>query len=110
MIPENYLREWKSSAPWKTDSMVEQDLIISRSLIALFSDPVLSTHLAFRGGTALHKVYLAPALRYSEDIDLVQIVSGPIGHIFNALRLSLDPLLGTPRRKQGPGVVTLNGV
>jgi hypothetical protein len=28
MIPENYLREWKEHAPWKTDRMVEQDLII----------------------------------------------------------------------------------
>lgn len=107
MIPENYLREWKEHAPWKTDSMVEQDLIICRCLVALFSNPVLSEHLAFRGGTALHKVHLAPARRYSEDIDLVQIVGGPIGHVFDALRVSLDPLLGTPQRKQGPGVVTL---
>jgi len=107
MIPENYLREWKEHAPWKTDGMVEQDLIICRSLVILFANPVLSNHLAFRGGTALHKLHLAPARRYSEDIDLVQSVSGPIGPIFDALRVSLDPLLGKPQRKQGPGVVTL---
>jgi len=107
MIPENYLREWKEHAPWKTDSMVEQDLIICRSLVMLFSSPVLAQHLAFRGGTALHKVHLAPASRYSEDIDLVQIVAGPIGPVFDALRVALEPLLGKPQRKQGPGVVTL---
>ncbi|MBN2564069.1 MAG: nucleotidyl transferase AbiEii/AbiGii toxin family protein [Phycisphaerae bacterium] len=107
MIPENYLREWKEQAPWKTDGMVEQDLIICRSLVALFSEPVLSKHLAFRGGTALHKLHLAPASRYSEDIDLVQVVGGPIGHIFDALRRALGDLLGKPQRKQGPGVVTV---
>jgi predicted nucleotidyltransferase component of viral defense system len=107
MIPENYLREWKEHAPWKTDGMVEQDLLICRCLVMLFSDPVLSRHLAFRGGTALHKIHLAPAWRYSEDIDLVQIEGGPIGHIFDALNASLGELLGKPQRKQGPGVVTL---
>ena len=107
MIPENYIREWKGHAPWKTDAMVEQDLVICRSLVALFSDAVLSAHLAFRGGTALHKLCLAPAWRYSEDIDLVQIVGGPIGPIFDALHTTMDPLCGEPRRKQGPGVVTL---
>lgn len=107
MIPENYLREWKDHAPWKTDGMVEQDLIICRCLVALFSNPVLSRHLAFRGGTALHKVHLAPATRYSEDIDLVQIAGGPIGPVFDALRVSLDGWLGNPQRKQGPGVVAL---
>jgi predicted nucleotidyltransferase component of viral defense system len=40
---------------------VEQDLIISRALVALFSDEFLSENLAFRGGTALHKLYLNPA-------------------------------------------------
>jgi len=107
MIPENYLREWKEHAPWKTDSMVEQDLIICRSLVMLFSNPFIAQHLAFRGGTALHKLHLAPASRYSEDIDLVQIVAGPIGPLFDALRTTLEPLLGKPQRKQGPGVVTL---
>ena len=107
MIPENFLREWKEHAPWKTDGMVEQDLLICRCLVQLFSDPVLSRHLAFRGGTALHKVHLAPAWRYSEDIDLVQIEAGPIGHIFDALNATLGALLGKPQRKQGSGVVTL---
>jgi predicted nucleotidyltransferase component of viral defense system len=46
--------------------------------VEIFSDDFLKEHLAFRGGTALHKLYLSPAPRYSEDIDLVQIKSGPI--------------------------------
>jgi predicted nucleotidyltransferase component of viral defense system len=45
----------------------------------------LRENLAFRGGTALHKLYLSPASRYSEDIDLVQIKEGPIKPIMERL-------------------------
>ncbi|MDE6768172.1 MAG: nucleotidyl transferase AbiEii/AbiGii toxin family protein [Muribaculaceae bacterium] len=65
--------------------MVEQDLIISRALVAIFSDEFLASQLAFRGGTALHKLYLNPQPRYSEDIDLVQITAGPIKPIMYRL-------------------------
>jgi len=51
-----------------------QTLIISRTLVELFSDDFLREHLAFRGGTALHKLYLTPAPRYSEDIDLARFI------------------------------------
>jgi hypothetical protein len=51
---------------------VEQDLVISRALVEIFSNPLLRDALAFRGGTALYKLHLKPAARYSEDIDLVQ--------------------------------------
>ena len=63
-----------------------QTLIISRTLVELFSDDFLREHLAFRGGTALHKLYLTPAPRYSEDIDLVQIKSGPIKPIMERIK------------------------
>jgi predicted nucleotidyltransferase component of viral defense system len=39
-------------------------------------------------------------VRYSEDIDLVQIESGPIGPVINALRKVLDPFLGNPATRQ----------
>jgi predicted nucleotidyltransferase component of viral defense system len=78
MIPEAFISEWRNIAPWSTNEQVEQDLIISRALVEMFSDEFLNEHLAFRGGTALHKLYLTPAPRYSEDIDLVQIKEGPI--------------------------------
>lgn len=60
-----------------------------------------------RGGTALHKLYLAPASRYSEDIDLVQIRPGAIGPLIDNLRLRLDTWLGEPRRKQSEGRMTM---
>lgn len=78
MIPKAYIARWRDVAPWSSDDQVEQDLIISRALVAIFSDDFLRENLAFRGGTALHKLYLHPAPRYSEDIDLVQIKDGPI--------------------------------
>lgn len=78
MIKENYIREWYEFVPWKDMLMVEQDLIICRALVSIFSDDFLRENLAFRGGTALHKLFLHPQPRYSEDIDLVQIHPGPI--------------------------------
>lgn len=78
MIPETHIIGWRENAPWSSDYMVEQDLLICRTLVAIFSDEFLASQLAFRGGTALHKLYLLPQQRYSEDIDLVQINPGPI--------------------------------
>lgn len=59
-------------------------------MIAIFSDEFLASKLAFRGGTALHKLYLTPQRRYSEDIDLVQIDPGPIKQILSRLGELLD--------------------
>ncbi|MCS6974001.1 nucleotidyl transferase AbiEii/AbiGii toxin family protein [Thermaurantimonas aggregans] len=78
MIPQAYINEWRQQVPWKSNEQVEQDLVICRTLLEIFSDEWLASNLAFRGGTALHKLYLRPQPRYSEDIDLVQIQAGPI--------------------------------
>lgn len=107
MIPELYVREWYGRAPWGTWSMVEQDLILSRMLVEMFSDRLLSESLIFRGGTALHKLFFEKPLRYSEDIDVVQRGSGPIGPLFDRIRGILGQWLGNPRRNIGPGVATL---
>ena len=80
--------------------MVEQDLIITRALISLYSNPDISDSLVFRGGTALNKLYLNPPSRYSEDIDLVQIKHGSIGKTIDAIRNVLDPWLKQPKRIQ----------
>jgi len=90
MIERKYIAEWQEFAPWNEFAQVEQDLIISRALCAIFQDDWLSTQLAFRGGTALHKLYLNPAPRYSEDIDLVQTVPGPVGPIMKRLKEVID--------------------
>ncbi len=106
MIPRDYITEWRAEAPWVQDFQVEQDLIITKALVDIFSHPFLNDTLAFRGGTALYKLHLKPAARYSEDIDLVQIKAEPAGPMMEALREVLDPWLGEPRWKQTEGRVT----
>lgn len=106
MIPLDYITAWRTHAPWPQLSQVEQDLIICRALVDLYSHPLLTENLAFRGGTALFKLHLSPA-RYSEDIDLVQMKSGPIGPVMDAVQEKLNPWLGIPKRKQSEGRVTL---
>ncbi|KPL09558.1 MAG: hypothetical protein AMS26_22735 [Bacteroides sp. SM23_62] len=70
MIPITDIRAWGNTVSWQYDQQIEQDLVICRSLIEIFKDPYLLKHLAFRGGTAIHKFYLTSHARYSEDIDL----------------------------------------
>lgn len=81
MISRESILSWNEFVPWQTHAKVEQDLLICRSLVAIYNDDFLASQLAFRGGTALHKLYLSPQPRYSEDIDLVQIHPGPIKDI-----------------------------
>ncbi len=107
MIPTADILAWRTEHPWVSNAQVEQDLIICRALIELFSRPVLRERLAFRGGTALHKLFLKPATRYSEDIDLVQMQAGAIGPVMDGVHEALDSWMGTPRREQKEGNVTL---
>ena len=107
MIPEQAIVEWRREAPWGANSLVEQDLIISRALVEMYGVPEIAERLAFRGGTALYKLHVRPAARYSEDIDLVQIRPEPIGPTLDLVRQALDPWLGTPQRKLKEGRVNL---
>jgi len=96
MVGINFIEEWRTDFPWRTDWQVEHDLIIARSIVEIFSDDLLRSSLVFRGGTALHKLYLTPQIRYSEDIDLVQINREPINPILKRIREKLS-FLGTKR-------------
>jgi len=97
MIPILAIADWENSYPWANKRQVEQDLIICRALVAIYTDVFLSSRLAFRGGTALHKLYLSPQPRYSEDIDLVQIQPENIGATLDRLREVLA-FLGKPKK------------
>jgi predicted nucleotidyltransferase component of viral defense system len=90
MIPRAFITEWSQQVPWQTNEQVEQDLVICRALVEIFSDKWLASRLAFRGGTALHKLYLNPQPRYSEDIDLVQIRAEPIKETVQRLQAALS--------------------
>jgi predicted nucleotidyltransferase component of viral defense system len=102
MIPKPVIAKWQMHTPWKAFYQVEQDLVISRALVEIFSDDFLRENLAFRGGTALHKLYLNPAPRYSEDIDLVQIKEGPIKPIMQRLN-DVITFFEEPRKTQVKG-------
>jgi predicted nucleotidyltransferase component of viral defense system len=80
---------------------VEQDLILSRLLVQIARDSLLSKELAFRGGTCLQKLHFEEPLRYSEDLDFVRTNQQPLlGEIFDALRsISGQMGLSEHRRK-----------
>ncbi|HOG41982.1 MAG TPA: nucleotidyl transferase AbiEii/AbiGii toxin family protein, partial [Bacteroidales bacterium] len=99
MIPEFAIREWSETVSWIESEQVEQDLLICRTLTEIYKDEYLASHLAFRGGTALHKLYLSPQSRYSEDIDLVQVKAEPIKETYDRIREVLS-FLGEPKVRQ----------
>ena len=103
MIPEFAIREWGEQVPWTETEQVEQDLLICRALTEIYKDPYLASHLAFRGGTALHKLFLSPQPRYSEDIDLVQVKAEPIKETYDRIRAKNSSL------SAGPTAATADG-
>ncbi|MCY4196833.1 MAG: hypothetical protein OXD33_07950, partial [Rhodobacteraceae bacterium] len=55
MIPKTNITAWSLIAPWAEPRQIEQDLIISLALVAIFNHDLLRTELKFRRGTALNK-------------------------------------------------------
>jgi predicted nucleotidyltransferase component of viral defense system len=106
MILKSHITEWAKFVPWQQAYQIEQDLILSKALVDIYRSDELSSKLAFRGGTALNKLYFHPASRYSEDLDFVQISAGPIGGVVDILNERLS-WLGAPQRKFSEGRVTL---
>lgn len=98
MIAKNIVEAWRKNAPWPLLGQVEQDLIISRALVELYNNDYLKTRIAFRGGTALHKLILPKPLRYSEDIDLNRLETGSAGPLIDEVRTSLGQMLGKPKK------------
>lgn len=99
MIQQIHIQDWRATAPWLHDEQIEQDLIICRALVAIYNDDYLRENLAFRGGTALYKLFMSPQPRYSEDIDLVQVKAGPIKETYDHIRDVLA-FLGEPKVNQ----------
>lgn len=107
MIPSMHIAHRRSKAPWGSNAQIEQDLVLTKAVIQLYSDPFLSSAFAFRGGTAMQKLFLDQPTRYSEDIDLVQIRQGQIGVAIDHIRNLFDPWLGEPRRELKENRVTM---
>ena len=94
MIPTMNIVAWGRTVPWVEPRQIEQDLIIARALVEIFSDDFLRKELRFRGGTALNKLHLSEPFRYSEDIDLTRTTEGPVGPLLDRLRAILQPWMG----------------
>ena len=89
-------------APWSTDAQLEQDLVVSRALVEVFRDETLREQLAFRGGTALHKVVrrlrqLGRSLAVVGVDDLVLAGTLPSG----AAEWAIEPRLATLSELKG---------
>ena len=62
MIPAMNIVAWGHTVPWVEQRQVEQDLVMARALVEIFSDDFLGAQLRFRGGTALNKLHFPKAL------------------------------------------------
>ena len=103
MIPQPYITEWSTRAPWPAESQIEQDLILSRLIVEIASDELLARELAFRGGTCLHKLHLPQPVRYSEDLDYTRTTNEPrIGDCLTALRRIAADIGLQERRRRFP--------
>lgn len=92
MIPEAFVTEWAERVRWPTPEQVEQDLVLSRLIVEIANDPYLGNELVFRGGTCLHKLHAAEAVRYSDDLDYVRRTAGGIAPLTRALSRLADRL------------------
>ncbi len=45
MIPRPFIAKWQQHAPWKEFAQVEQDLVISRTLVEIFTDEEIRMRL-----------------------------------------------------------------
>jgi predicted nucleotidyltransferase component of viral defense system len=85
MIPYDTVTAWGVSHPWSSREQVEQDLLLSKAICDIFNNDKLASELILRGGTALNKLILDKAHRYSEDLDFVRTAPGGIGDIMKEL-------------------------
>ncbi len=85
MIRRSDIVQWGVNHPWQNENQIEQDLLLSRAMIEIASDPLLGSELVLRGGTAFHKLFLPEPYRYSEDLDFVRTTGGGIGDVMKRL-------------------------
>ena len=71
MIAQAFVTHWRSHAPWSSDAQIEQDLVLSRAIVEIFSDPDLTLE-SFRkylelGGTPFTRPLFEANLREKLD-------------------------------------------
>ena len=103
MIGQNAITGWRSRVPWRNDLQVEQDLILHAMIQAIYSDPFLQKKIALRGGTCLNKFIWDVPVRYSEDLDFVQITPEKIGPTADHLRSALKDIFEEEGKSESKG-------
>lgn len=63
MIPRANITAWRLQVRWPANEQVEQDLVLSRALVAMFGRELVAGQAALRGGTALQKLFIGAATR-----------------------------------------------
>lgn len=53
MIPAAMLAEWRKFAPWLQSHQVEQDIVLTKALVQIYSDPYLVSRAEFEAN--LHR-------------------------------------------------------
>ena len=71
MIPEYCVTEWRQQVPWAQDHQVEQDLIISRALVCLYTNEKIKESLVFRGGTLFWGIILVKVFTSFMNVPVV---------------------------------------
>ena len=56
MIPRDFVTEWRNVAPWPSDEQVEQDLIISRTVVEIFNVKEIAERLGVSPATISYQL------------------------------------------------------
>ena len=73
------------------EDVIERDYVLAWFLNEMAAHTLLATALAFKGGTALRRVYFGE-YRFSEDLDFTLTRSVSLDELFAAFRQVFDPL------------------
>ena len=73
MISAQNIVAWGNVARWSDQQQAEQDPIIGRALVEIYSNDMSRDATQACGGTALSKMHFPNAMRCFEDIALVQM-------------------------------------
>ena len=68
MIPDKFVDLYARNSGLRDKLVAERDVVLTYALRALL-DAAVMDHLAFKGGTCLHKLVFGTSGRFSEDLD-----------------------------------------
>ena len=58
MIPGAHITAWRSRAPWSSDAQIEQDLVVCRALVEIYSDGLAAKEVGFAAARLFTSCFL----------------------------------------------------